>query len=126
MLPGFVDVAKHRLVQRGSSSRVGRGMAHSPESAAGQGGLAMIALDPTKSLTSPADAMTVAGALLRLPAVWLGSGINQGCGAGIWEANSEAPLAAMLYAASPRGNGKGIGWVLRVADSLHEANTSLD
>jgi hypothetical protein len=99
-------------------------MAQSPEPATGYAGRAMIAFDPTKSLTTPADAMTIAGALRGMSAVGLGSGIDQVCDAGFWEAVSEAPLAAMLYAASPRGNGKGIGWVLRAVDSLHDDNNT--
>ena len=50
--------------------------------------------------------------MMQMSAVGLGSGIDQVSDAGIWEANTEAPLAAMLYAASPCGHGKGIEWVL--------------
>ena len=39
---------------------------------------------------------------------------------GFGKSNTEAPLAAMLYAASPRGNGKGIEWVLLAVDNLEE------
>jgi type IV secretion system protein VirD4 len=73
----------------------------------------MTALDPTKRLTTPADALTIAGALLDSP--------RAGCDCGsIWSSVAGVPLAAMLYAASACGNGKGIGWVVLAVDNLQE------
>ena len=76
--------------------------------------------DPTALITTPDQAVTTANTMMQMSAVGLGSGIDQVSDAGIWEANTEAPLAAMLYAASPRGNGKGIEWVLLAVDNLQE------
>jgi hypothetical protein len=73
----------------------------------------MTALDPTKLLTTPADALTTAGALLDSPRA------GRDCGS-IWSSVAEAPLAAMLYAASACGNGKGIGWVVLAVDNLQK------
>jgi hypothetical protein len=76
--------------------------------------------DPTTLITTPDQAVTTANTMMQMSAVGLGSGVDQVSDAGIWEANTEAPLAAMLYAASPRphGNGKGIGWVLLAVDNM--------
>lgn len=74
--------------------------------------------DPTALITTPDQAVTTANTMMQMSAVGLGSGVDQVSDAGIWEANTEAPLAAMLYAASPRGNGKGIGWVLLAVDNM--------
>ena len=82
--------------------------------------------DPTALITTPDQAVTVANTMMQMSAVGLGSGIDQVSDAGIWESNTEAPLAAMLYAASPRGNGKGIEWVLLAVDNLKEDKTNPD
>ena len=76
--------------------------------------------DPTALISTPDQAVTTANTMMQMSAVGLGSGIDQVSDAGIWESNTEAPLAAMLYAASPRGNGKGIEWVLLAVDNLEE------
>ena len=74
--------------------------------------------DPTALISTPDQAVTAANTMMQMSAVGLGSGIDQVSDAGIWEANTEAPLAAMLYAASPCGHGKGIEWVLLAVDNL--------
>src|SRR6202012_2059097 len=76
--------------------------------------------DPTALISTPDQAVTTANTMMQMSAVGLGSGVDQVSDAGIWEANTEAPLAAMLYAASPKphGNGKGIGWVLLAVDNM--------
>lgn len=79
----------------------------------------MIAFDPTKLLATPADAAQTAAALLHMRR----GGLD--CGS-IWTSEAEAPLAAMLYAASACGNGNGIGWVLRAVDNLHENDNAPD
>lgn len=82
--------------------------------------------DPTALITTPDQAVTAANTMMQMSAVGLGSGIDQVSDAGIWESNTEAPLAAMLYAASPRGNRKGIEWVLLAVDNLHEDKQNPD
>jgi len=74
--------------------------------------------DPTAMIRTPDQAVTAANTMMQMSAVGLGSGIDQVSDAGIWEANSEGPLAAMLYAASPCGNGEGIEWVLHAVDNI--------
>jgi type IV secretory system conjugative DNA transfer VirD4/TraG family protein len=78
----------------------------------------MMSFDPTKLITTPDQAVTAANTMMQMSAVGLGSSVDQVSDAGIWESNSEGPLAAMLYAASPRGNGQGIEWVLLAVDNL--------
>jgi hypothetical protein len=81
-------------------------------------GVDMMSFDPTKLINTPDQAVTAANTMMQMSAVGLGSGVDQVSDAGIWESNTEGPLAAMLYAASPRGNGAGIGWVLLAVDNL--------
>ncbi len=62
--------------------------------------------DPCSRVSSPAEAVEYAEALLSTSA-------KPGCE--FWAAAAVEPLAAMLYAASPRGNNGGVGWLVRVA-----------
>jgi len=80
----------------------------------------MRSFDPTALIRTPDQAVTAANTMMQMSAVGLGSGIDQVSDAGIWEANSEGPLAAMLYAASPCGNRKGIEWVLHAVDNIRK------
>jgi type IV secretion system protein VirD4 len=79
----------------------------------------VIAFDPTRLLTTPADAVRTGGALLHMSRTGLDSG-------SIWTTLAEGPLAAMLYAASACGNGKGIGWVLLAVDNVCKDHNSPD
>ena len=78
----------------------------------------MMSFDPTKLISTPDQAVTAANTMMQMSAVGLGSGIDQVSDGGIWESNTEGPLAAMLYAASPRGNNAGIEWVLLAVDNM--------
>ena len=62
--------------------------------------------DPCSRVTSPAEAVEYAEALLITSA-------RPGCE--FWAAAAVGPLAGMLYAASPRGNNEGVGWLVRAA-----------
>jgi hypothetical protein len=84
--------------------------------------------DPTSLIHTPDQAVTMATTMMQMSAVGMGSGVDQVSDAGVWEANSESPLAAMLYAASP-GNKRGIAaasrhdmvgieWVLHAVDNI--------
>lgn len=76
--------------------------------------------DPTALITCPDEAVTVGNTMMQMSAVGMGSGVDQVSDGGVWETNTEAPLAAMLYAASPCCTGKGIEWVLLAVDNLRE------
>lgn len=76
--------------------------------------------DPTALITAPDEAVTMANTMMQMSAVGMGSGVDQVSDGGIWESNTEAPLAAMLYAASPCCTGKGIEWVLLAVDNVRE------
>jgi type IV secretion system protein VirD4 len=89
-----------------------------PDYAADYPGVEMLSFDPTRLIRTPDQAVTAANTMMQMSAVGLGSGVDQVSDAGIWEANTEGPLAAMLYAASPRGNGAGIEWVLLAVDNM--------
>ncbi|MDV6979280.1 type IV secretory system conjugative DNA transfer family protein [Mycobacterium intracellulare] len=82
--------------------------------------------DPTALISTPDQAVTAANTMMQMSAVGLGSSIDQVSDAGIWEANTEGPLAAMLYAASPCGHGKGIDWVLLAVDNLEQDDKDPD
>jgi hypothetical protein len=65
--------------------------------------------DPCTQVTSPAEAVECAEALLN-------ASTKPGCG--LWAARALTPLAGLLYAASPRGNNEGIRWLTRAAATL--------
>ena len=89
-----------------------------PDYAADYPGIDPMSFDPTKLIATPDQAVTAANTMMQMSAVGLGSRIDQVSDAGIWESNSEGPLAAMLWAASPRGNNQGIEWVLLAVDNM--------
>ncbi|MEE6140600.1 hypothetical protein SKC41_30350 [Mycobacterium sp. 050128] len=62
--------------------------------------------DPCSRVTSPAEAVEYAEGLLTASAK---------PGSEFWGAQAVGPLAGMLYAASPRGNNKGVVWLVRAA-----------
>lgn len=76
--------------------------------------------DPTMLITTPDEAVSAANTMMQMAAVGFGSGADQVSDGGVWEANAETPLSAMLYAASPRGNGQGMEWVLHAVDNLRK------
>lgn len=59
--------------------------------------------DPCARVTSPAEAVEYAQAPLTTSA---------GPGCEFWAETAVGPLAAMLYAASPRGNNEGVQWLV--------------
>lgn len=86
----------------------------------------MMSFDPTRLISTPDQAVTAANTMMQMSAVGLGSGIDQVSDGGIWESNTEGPLAAMLYAASPRGINAGIEWVLLAVDNMTVATPDKD
>jgi Type IV secretory system Conjugative DNA transfer len=76
--------------------------------------------DPTTLISTPDEAVTAANTMMQMAAVGFGSGADQVSDGGVWEANAETPLSAMLYAASPRGNGEGMTWVLHAVDNVRK------
>lgn len=71
--------------------------------------------DPTGAIETGDDALTVAETMLATSGVGFGgaaSGQTVAAG-GLWETSAAAPLACLLYAASPKGNRLGMPWVLR-------------
>ncbi|ORV08032.1 type IV secretory system conjugative DNA transfer family protein [Mycolicibacterium fallax] len=74
--------------------------------------------DPTVSIDTPYEALTVAETIMQMATVGLGSGADQVSDGGIWESQAAGPLAAFLFAASPMGNGKGMPWVLEAVDNI--------
>ena len=89
-----------------------------PDYAADYPDITMMSFDPTQLIRTPDQAVTLANTMMQMSAVGLGSGIDQVSDGGIWESNTEGPLAAMLYAASPRGINTGIEWVLLAVDNM--------
>ena len=79
-------------------------------------GVDAMSFDPTKMITTPDQAVTAANTMMQMSAVGMGSGVDSVSDAGIWESNTEGPLAAMLYAASK--NGGGMDWVLLAVDNM--------
>lgn len=81
-------------------------------------GVASMGYDPTVSIYSPLEALTVAETIMQMSTVGLGSGADQVSDGGIWESQAAGPLAAFLYAASPQGNSAGMPWVLEAVDNI--------
>jgi Type IV secretory system Conjugative DNA transfer len=76
--------------------------------------------DPTRSITTANEALTVAETMLATSGVGFGgasSGQTVAAG-GLWEATASRPLACLLYAASPEGNNLGMPWVLQAVENL--------
>jgi hypothetical protein len=76
----------------------------------------MMSFDPTKTIHTPDQAVTAANTMMQMSAVGLGSGADQVSDSGIWESNTEGPLAAMLFAAAK--NDLGMNWVLLAVDNM--------
>lgn len=94
-----------------------------PDYEADYPGVEQLSFDPTKLISTPDQAVTIANTMMAMSAVGMGSGADQVSDAGIWESNSETPLAALLYAASPPGRdqrggkGGGIDWILHAVNN---------
>ncbi|UXA21162.1 type IV secretory system conjugative DNA transfer family protein [Mycobacterium sp. SMC-4] len=80
--------------------------------------------DPTVTIDSPYEALTVAETIMQMSTVGLGSGADQVSDGGVWESQAAGPLAAFLFAASPEGNGKGMDWVLTAVDNIDPENST--
>jgi hypothetical protein len=80
--------------------------------------------DPTASIFSPYEALTVAETIMQMATVGFGSGADQVSDGAIWESQAAGPLAALLYAASPAGNNEGMHWVLRAVDNIDEGRAN--
>lgn len=79
-------------------------------------GVTAMSFDPTKMISTPDQAVTAANTMMQMSAVGMGSGADSVSDSGIWESNTEGPLAAMLFAASR--NGEGMDWVLLAVDNM--------
>ena len=83
-------------------------------------GIRQMVTDPTRTITDPHEALTVAETILATSGVGFG-GVSSGAtvaAGGIWEANASKPLACLLYAASPHGNNCGMPWVLEAVENF--------
>ena len=83
-------------------------------------GVRSMVSDPTMSITSADEALTVAETMLATSGVGFGgasSGQTVAAG-GLWESTASRPLACLLYAASPQGNSQGMPWVLEAVENL--------
>lgn len=80
-----------------------------------------MAFDPTASITCMDDAEALTKSLLSTTSISLsGSTFRSGGDNGPWNELAFAPLTCLLYAASPRGTGQGIGWVLEGAENVEK------
>jgi TraM recognition site of TraD and TraG len=95
-------------------------------------GVRTMVTDPTRSITTPEEALTVAEVMLATSGVGFGgatSGTTVAAG-GLWESSASRPLACLLYAASDLGNCQGMPWVLQAVENLgvdtdHDAPAAL-
>lgn len=80
-------------------------------------GIETMGFDPTAMITTPDQAVTAANTMMAMSGVGLGGGAGgQSVDSGIWESNTEGPLAAMLFAAAE--NNLGMDWVLLAVDNM--------
>lgn len=79
-------------------------------------GIDTMGFDPTAMITTPDQAVTAANTMMAMSGVGLGGGGGQSVDSGIWESNTEGPLAAMLYVAAE--NNLGMDWVLLAVDNM--------
>jgi hypothetical protein len=87
------------------------------------GELVRFGYDPTVAAGTPQEALAVAETIMQGTTLARGWGANHVRDRGIWESWAVAPLAALLYAASPAGNSQGIEWVLRAVDNINPDST---
>jgi hypothetical protein len=83
-------------------------------------GVRTMVTDPTRSITTPEEALTVAEVMLATSGVGFGgaaSGTTVAAG-GLWESSASRPLACLLWAASDLGNRQGMAWVLQAVENL--------
>lgn len=77
----------------------------------------LMSFDPTATIKTPDQAVTAANTMMAMSGVGLGGGAGgQSVDSGIWESNTEGPLAAMLFAAAE--NRLGMDWVLLAVDNM--------
>lgn len=83
-------------------------------------GVRSMVSDPTMSIYSADEALTVAETMLATSGVGFGgaSGGQTVAAGGLWEIQASRPLACLLYAAGPQGNRKGMPWVLEAVENL--------
>lgn len=91
-------------------------------------GVRQMVTDPTRTITNPHEALTVAETMLATSGVGFG-GVSSGttvAAGGLWESTASKPLACLLYAASPQGNNRGMSWVLEAVENLGTDNADDD
>ncbi|NTY62579.1 type IV secretory system conjugative DNA transfer family protein [Mycolicibacterium sphagni] len=86
-------------------------------------GVVPMTYDPTTTIETPLEALTIAENIMQMATVGMGSGADQVSDGGVWESQASGPLAAFLYAASPNGNGMGMDWVLKAVDNMDTTET---
>ncbi|WP_454561736.1 type IV secretory system conjugative DNA transfer family protein [Mycobacterium haemophilum] len=91
-------------------------------------GVRHMVTDPTRTITNPHEALTVAETMLATSGVGFG-GVSSGttvAAGGLWESTASKPLACLLYAAGPQGNNRGMPWVLEAVETLGTDNADDD
>ncbi|MBU8840631.1 type IV secretion system protein VirD4 [Mycolicibacterium goodii] len=74
----------------------------------------MVSADPAAEVNSAHAAIVQAEILLRVGR----AGLGRDRPADVWDVQAVRPLAALLFAASPLGNGLGIEWVRAALDNV--------
>lgn len=77
--------------------------------------------DVTKTVDSASAALDVAAKILRLGK----HGMGKPAPATVWESMAEGPLAALLYAAGPRGVGAGLAWARAAVRNLDPDDSAI-
>ncbi|SKH87011.1 TraM recognition domain-containing protein [Mycobacteroides abscessus] len=87
-------------------------------------GVRRVRIDPTTLIETPDDALNMATWLHRVSSLSLGGRITSHSEP-YWAHQIIPCLAAVLYAASPSGNGEGIEWVLHCVENPFKRQTAI-
>jgi type IV secretory pathway TraG/TraD family ATPase VirD4 len=119
--PAVVSSSKDDLMQMVASRRWGRAMLldvrpivppHYPSE------FTPCRYDPTALIGSLEDAQAAAETLLSMSSVGFAGTQSRAADNGMWENLAFAPLACLLFAASPAAVGQGMEWVLEAAEDV--------
>ncbi|WP_244438732.1 type IV secretory system conjugative DNA transfer family protein, partial [Mycolicibacterium septicum] len=114
------DLAELVLMRRGVTGPTGVIDLRPEKTLVWPQGVRSMVSDPTASIGSADEALTVAETMLATSGVGFG-GASSGqavAAGGLWESTASRPLACLLYAASPQGNSQGMPWVLEAVENL--------
>jgi type IV secretory pathway TraG/TraD family ATPase VirD4 len=127
--PAFVSSSKDDLMQLVASRRYGQAALLDLRPVAAPyypTEFVSYRFDPTRLITTLADAQAVAETLLGTSAIAMsGNSFRSGVDPGPWDQLAFAPLTCLLFAACPSCTGGGIEWTLAAAEDVDRARKGI-